>query len=530
MRASAGTMGLFLVLYAVARASEHPPAAEEETCEVYEESDLRLAGASPDAGRVEVYHNNEWGTLCGEPSIHLSEVLCRELGFGRAIGIFTIAPKTPTRNWISEIECNGDEISIFNCKRSEFGEGSGCSEGSPPIAVRCEAAGLENVKKIPISNLILAGVNAENVLNPYSPPANKVEFCSLALAVNPFGQNQSISFVHKIPVSKWLTERTKRVGDVLCQSPEKSQETMNTLQDAGFSWNQFGFDFEKADTPEAISARNHIITTPESDLIREGFLSPNAKVFWSLDHHARYPNQLPEMTPAAASIFKNLSRDGFVRIDDFGLDMEALDKTAAWSLSQREQKNVTVVLDNGACVVARPEVPALEPLIRNQTINSAIRGYLGHDSILHGYKILRLSQRLKGADNYIAADWHHDRAGRRLKLFIFLHDVDNDGGRPTEVANGTHNLVYYAFEEYSTSRFTDEYVQKNFDVHRLGGKRGGGFLFDTNMVHRGSPFGNHKRETIILEYHNNYKCPAIHALGLNVPCPSGDQHMVAVKI
>lgn len=28
-----------------------------------------------------------------------------------------------------------------------------------------------------------------------------------------------------------------------------------------------------------------------------------------------------------------------------------------------------------------------------------------------------------GADNYIAADWHHDRAGRRLKLFVFLHDI-----------------------------------------------------------------------------------------------------------
>jgi len=91
-------------------------------------------------------------------------------------------------------------------------------------------------------------------------------------------------------------------------------------------------------------------------------------------------------------------------------------------------------------------------------------------------------------------------------------------------------LVYWSFEDYSTSRFDDEFIQNNFEVHRLGGKRGGGFLFDTNAIHRGSPTGSHKRETIILEYHSESKCPTIHALGLNVPCPSGDQYMVAHKV
>jgi len=269
---------------------------------------------------------------------------------------------------------------------------------------------------------------------------------------------------------------------------------------------------------------------PRAQVLRDAYLSNNAKIFWSLDHEHRYPKELEPMSPAAEAIFKNLSRDGFVRIDDFGLDMDELDKTANWALSQRKQKNITVVLDDGACVMARPPIPALEPLLSNQTVNQAIRGYLGQDSVMHGYKILRLSKRMKGADNYIAADWHHDRAGRRLKLFVFLHDVANEGGRPTEVANGTHNLVYYEFEQYATSRYDDKFIQDNFDIHRLGGKRGGGFIFDTNTIHRGSPFGDHKRETIILEYHNNYKCPAIHSLGLNVPCPSGDQYMLARKI
>mmetsp|Transcript_20255 Transcript_20255/g.39076 ORF Transcript_20255/g.39076 Transcript_20255/m.39076 type:complete len:320 (+) Transcript_20255:60-1019(+) len=319
----------------------------------------------------------------------------------------------------------------------------------------------------------------------------------------------------------------------MCRDPEANMEAIKTLHQDGLHWNQFGFDFSGASSSSSSSspvAGRSLLESRRAQVLRDAYLSSNAKIFWSLDHEHRYPKDLEEMNPAAEAIFRNLSRDGFVRIDDFGLDMDELDKTANWALSQREQKNITVVLDDGACVMARPPIPALESLLTNETVNQAIRGYLGQDSVMHGYKILRLSKRMKGADNYIAADWHHDRAGRRLKLFVFLHDIANEGGRPTEVANGTHNLVYYEFEQYATSRYDDKFIQENFDIHRLGGKRGGGFIFDTNTIHRGSPFGDHKRETIILEYHNNYKCPAIHALGLNVPCPSGDQYMLARKI
>eukprot|EP00966_Prymnesium_polylepis_P165904 3834867-Prymnesium_polylepis.2 len=40
--------------------------------------------------------------------------------------------------------------------------------------------------------------------------------------------------------------------------------------------------------------------------------------------------------------------------------------------------------------------------------------------------------------NYTSSTWHHDRCGRRLKLFLFLHDVAPNG-RPTLVASGSHN-------------------------------------------------------------------------------------------
>eukprot|EP00466_Bigelowiella_natans_P019910 jgi/Bigna1/69093/fgenesh1_pg.8_\ len=540
-----------LQMTAVYGKDAHPPAEEkEEGCELYSEKDLRLAGASPDAGRVEVFHNLEWGTLCGKPTMEISKVatdtgsrtmvLCKQLGFGRAIGVFSIAPKCVMRPLYDQL-IRRKPATGFPLSSARWGSGPGCSETQPPLAVRCEAAGLDNVEAIPRSELILPGVDPETVLETYKPQHSKK--CGRLSGLYPFQPNQTAAFVYKEKIQTWLSDRTGRLEEVMCRDPEKN--TANVEEFPDLRWNPYGFDFpfdsskvrgDKILHSEKQQQQQHTLSMflplgakeplvyldemmdhcnneSQAKVLREGYLSPNAKVFWSLDH----PHRHPEVR-------------GRCDYDDDDDDEDDGTTRNVRRIQSDLPQPFSVVLDDGAVIMARPHVPALDALLNNETVNAAIRAYLGQDSVLHGYKILRLSKRLQGADNYIAADWHHDRAGRRLKLFIFLHDVENFGGRPTEVANRTHNLVYWHFEDYFTSRYDNEYVQKNFDIHQLGGPRGGGFIFDTNAIHRGSPFGNKMRETIILEYHNEYKCPAIHSLGLNVPCPSGDQYMAYHKL
>ena len=41
-----------------------------------------------------------------------------------------------------------------------------------------------------------------------------------------------------------------------------------------------------------------------------------------------------------------------------------------------------------------------------------------------------------------SALWHHDRCGRRLRVFIYVHDVD-EGSRPTQYARGSHRTLSY---------------------------------------------------------------------------------------
>merc|ERR1712164_151274 len=91
-------------------------------------------------------------------------------------------------------------------------------------------------------------------------------------------------------------------------------------------------------------------------------------------------------------------------------------------------------------------------------------------------------------ENYISGYWHHDRCGRRLKVFIFMHDVDEDRGRPTVVAKGSHKLFHYAYKgskqltSLEVSRMNATWVGENYDPVPLHGKRGGGFIFDTNAL------------------------------------------------
>lgn len=65
-----------------------PPPRPTEPPKPAQKVHVRLTGEKRKhtEGRVEVYYNGEWGTVCDDDfSIHAAHVICRELGFTEAL-------------------------------------------------------------------------------------------------------------------------------------------------------------------------------------------------------------------------------------------------------------------------------------------------------------------------------------------------------------------------------------------------------------------------------------------------------------
>lgn len=98
-------------------------------------------GSSSSEGRVEVYHDGIWGTVCdyswGSPE---SRVLCRSLGFPDELASFPNAyfGEGIVRSLLIVSYCNGDENSIFDC--CHYGIGYGCGH-EDDVGVRCQPNG-----------------------------------------------------------------------------------------------------------------------------------------------------------------------------------------------------------------------------------------------------------------------------------------------------------------------------------------------------------------------------------------------------
>ena len=103
-------------------------------------SDVLLVGGSgPHEGRVEVYHNGTWGTVCGDGwDLRDATVVCRQLGnlkaeaavlgsawFGAGSGPILF----------SELSCIGNESVIAECGHDDSG-GHNCSH-SEDVGVVC---------------------------------------------------------------------------------------------------------------------------------------------------------------------------------------------------------------------------------------------------------------------------------------------------------------------------------------------------------------------------------------------------------
>ena len=98
---------------------------------------IRLTGGTPSAGRVEIFYDNKWGTICDDAwGINDANVVCRELGFSRASSAPCCAAygqgSGPT--WMDNVACQGGEASLFHYAHNGWGI-ENCSHGEDASVV-----------------------------------------------------------------------------------------------------------------------------------------------------------------------------------------------------------------------------------------------------------------------------------------------------------------------------------------------------------------------------------------------------------
>ncbi|XP_063781954.1 lysyl oxidase homolog 3 isoform X3 [Pseudophryne corroboree] len=87
---------------------------------------FRLAGfpRKHNEGRIEVFYNQEWGTICDDDfTMENAHILCRHLGFTEATGWTHSAKygKGIGRIWLDNVICSGSEKSISDCSSRGWG-------------------------------------------------------------------------------------------------------------------------------------------------------------------------------------------------------------------------------------------------------------------------------------------------------------------------------------------------------------------------------------------------------------------------
>ncbi|XP_035681603.1 uncharacterized protein LOC118419348 [Branchiostoma floridae] len=143
---------------------------------------IRLVNGSTEyEGRVEIYHDNRWGTICDHPlklpwkrwGLHETLVVCGQLGYLSPFELPEVLPlgyfgdgENETREiWLDDVVCNGTESNLKECHHGDWGPSWKdiflCSEDFA-VAIVCRSA--ETTTPVPFN----VTTNATSVFNTTS--------------------------------------------------------------------------------------------------------------------------------------------------------------------------------------------------------------------------------------------------------------------------------------------------------------------------------------------------------------------------
>ncbi|KAJ8034478.1 Neurotrypsin [Holothuria leucospilota] len=108
---------------------------------------IRLIGKTGQPQRVDILHDEKWGTVCGDEEWDLDDarVVCRQLGYHNATNSYkNISGRIV---WMSEVQCQGDETYISSCRHQKFQQADRCLIEND-AGVRCEGNGLQGIRLV----------------------------------------------------------------------------------------------------------------------------------------------------------------------------------------------------------------------------------------------------------------------------------------------------------------------------------------------------------------------------------------------
>ncbi|KAL2302728.1 hypothetical protein Nmel_010175, partial [Mimus melanotis] len=87
---------------------------------------LRLeSGEDRCAGRVEVFHDGKWGTVCDDYfNMNSANVVCRQLNCGRAVSVLGLSYFGLSGKIIQldDVQCRGTESHLWDCRHAGWGK------------------------------------------------------------------------------------------------------------------------------------------------------------------------------------------------------------------------------------------------------------------------------------------------------------------------------------------------------------------------------------------------------------------------